>query len=92
MTNPLDLKFDRFLTLWLVKALWGCALVFGALWLVGGIIYGIAENEIAMAFYTPLGVVIALVPLRIWLELVNTSAAFRWTDDRSAARPRRHRA
>jgi hypothetical protein len=82
MTNPLDMKFDRFLTLWLVKALWGCALVFGALWLVGGIIYGIAENEIAMAFYTPLGVVIALVLLRIWLELVMV--LFRIADNTAA--------
>jgi Domain of unknown function (DUF4282) len=88
MTNPLDLKFDRFLTLWLVKAVWGISLVLGALTLIVSIIYGLAQNELTFALWTPPPIVIgSLLILRIWLELVMV--LFRIADNTSviAQRP-----
>ena len=48
------MNFDRFLTLWLVKAVWGIAFVVGTLMLIGSIIYVFVSDDKISALYVPL--------------------------------------
>jgi len=64
------MSFDRFLTLWLVKVVWGIAFAVGALTLIGSIVYVFVNDDKISALYVPLIVIGSLLILRIWLELV----------------------